>query len=92
MNKMEIVVEVIDGRDNKHNITVCECDYQPGDIDSMRCALDYTANQIEQIAEYIRGVSRTNIKFRRADGTVINEVDSSHIETANQVIKLMCEV
>lgn len=69
-------------------------DYTPGDLDSMRNAIDQAAQDLEQKRSEIVNlgfpVDRVFISFVRPDGTIINEIDGNNICSAKEIINNMC--
>lgn len=65
-------------------------DYKPGDLDSMRSAIDETTQDITT-SVIIQGCShRVELEFGRADGTIIDIIDGNNIKDAKEIIAIMC--
>lgn len=68
--------------------------YIPGNLDSMRSAIDSATSYLEERKNKWDGTGITvrgvQIILIRGDGTIINEIDGDHIQIASQIISEMC--
>lgn len=90
-----VTVEVtIGGNNYGQDYCLGASHYKPGDITSITSALDDLADQIVKTSEFSTTARITNSYccFRRPDGTYIDKVDASHLQTAADVIKIACLV
>lgn len=96
-----IQLKLILVKEEGENVFRCNKDsdrwnYIPGDLDSMRSAIDsateYLESRRQRWAESNISVGSVKVILTRGDGTIINEIDGDHIKTASEIINEMCIV